>query len=380
MGGLSRAGAILRNKLVFSHFSERIIHMKSLARIITVLLALTIVPSLAHSTIHNVSIFSFAFSPTKTAVNPGDTVRWTMTGGFAHTTTSKAGSPKIWDSGSMSTGNIFDVVFTAGDGPGPFPYLCTFHQGSMIDTIFVAVAADSDGDGLSDDDEINIHGTDPFDSDTDNDGLSDGDEVNIHSTNPLDDDTDADGLSDGDEVNNLGTDPLDSDSDGDGVDDLTEVGNPLSPTDTDTDGIIDALDDDDDNDGILTVDEDIDTDGDPTNDDTDADTIPNYLDDDDDGDGVLTIDDACPLIPNPCPMCCDVAGDADNAGSVTIGDVTFTIAYIFSGGSAPSCCEEGDADGSGAITIGDVTYLIAFIFSGGSAPICGPTGMSCNAG
>jgi hypothetical protein len=39
------------------------------------------------------------------------------------------------------------------------------------------VALDSDADGLSDRDEIAIHGTDPFASDTDGDGIGDGIEV-----------------------------------------------------------------------------------------------------------------------------------------------------------------------------------------------------------
>jgi hypothetical protein len=84
--------------------------------------------------------------------------------------------------------------------------------------------ADSDGDGLSDGDEVNIYGTDPLDADTDGDGLSDGDEVNIYGTDPLDADTDGDGLSDGDEISIYGTDPLNTDTDGDGVSDGDEVG------------------------------------------------------------------------------------------------------------------------------------------------------------
>jgi choice-of-anchor B domain-containing protein len=70
--------------------------------------------------------------------------------------------------------------------------------------------------------------------------------------------------------------------------------------------------------------------------------------------------------------CCDTPGDADNSGSVTIGDVTYLIARIFSGGPPADCEAEGDADNSGATTIGDVTYLIARIFSGGPAPSCDP--------
>ena len=45
---------------------------------------------------------------------------------------------------------------------------------------------------------------------------------------------------------------------------------------------------DHDNDGILSIDEDPDDDGNPFNDDTDKDRIPNYLDNDDDNDGTLT--------------------------------------------------------------------------------------------
>ncbi|MFI1771489.1 hypothetical protein [Thalassobellus citreus] len=45
---------------------------------------------------------------------------------------------------------------------------------------------------------------------------------------------------------------------------------------------------DDDDDGVLTIDEDINQDGDPTNDDTDEDGIPDYIDEDDDNDNVKT--------------------------------------------------------------------------------------------
>ena len=38
---------------------------------------------------------------------------------------------------------------------------------------------DSDADGLSDQEEINVYGTDPLDPDTDKDGVSDGDEVKM---------------------------------------------------------------------------------------------------------------------------------------------------------------------------------------------------------
>lgn len=103
--------------------------------------------------------------------------------------------------------------------------------------------ADTDGDGLSDGDEVNIHNTDPLVKDTDDDGLLDGDEVNVYKTNPLVKDTDDDGLLDGDEVNIHKTNPLVKDSDGDGLSDGDEVNvyktNPLVK-DTDGDGIPDG--------------------------------------------------------------------------------------------------------------------------------------------
>ncbi len=102
-------------------------------------------------------------------------------------------------------------------------------------------------------------------------------------------DTDNDGLLDSQEKI-LGTNPLKRDSDGDTVSDAIEIGMDInSPQDSDHDGIIDALDTDDDNDGILTKLEDLNKDGSPINDDTDDDGVPNYLDGNDDGDDKLTI-------------------------------------------------------------------------------------------
>ena len=71
---------------------------------------------------------------------------------------------------------------------------------------------DTDDDGLSDGDEVNIYGTDPKDTDTDDDRLLDGDEVNIYGTDPNDADTDDGGLEDGDEVYRE-KDPLDGSDD-----------------------------------------------------------------------------------------------------------------------------------------------------------------------
>jgi len=54
-------------------------------------------------------------------------------------------------------------------------------------------------------------GTDPYNPDTDGDGLTDFEEVFIYHTNPLLADTDGDGFTDGEEVS-FGSDPLNPDS------------------------------------------------------------------------------------------------------------------------------------------------------------------------
>jgi len=69
----------------------------------------------------------------------------------------------------------------------------------------------------------------------------------------------------------------------------------------------DVNESDDDNDGILSKNEDLDNDGNVKNDDTDEDLVPNYLDPDDDGDGILTKDE-------------DANGDGDPTNDDTDGD------------------------------------------------------------
>ncbi|MGC6493509.1 MAG: hypothetical protein ACON5B_11780, partial [Myxococcota bacterium] len=156
--------------------------------------------------------------------------------------------------------------------------------------------ADSDDDGLLDEEEVNDFGTDPLNTDSDADGVQDGTEVGrvfghptdtdpavfvpdadpTNNTEPLnpdtdnggvldgvedangnglvdpgetnpkittDDDSDGDGLSNTDETGIHGTDPFNPDTDGDGLDDGAEVNvhetNPLD-ADTDDDGLTDG--------------------------------------------------------------------------------------------------------------------------------------------
>ena len=64
-----------------------------------------------------------------------------------------------------------------------------------VDSVVNAVVEDSDGDGLSDTQEVTL-GTNPLKYDTDGDGLGDGTEMNVQHSNPLRADTDGDGASD----------------------------------------------------------------------------------------------------------------------------------------------------------------------------------------
>lgn len=112
---------------------------------------------------------------------------------------------------------------------------------------------DSDGDGLSDEEET-MSGTDPYKKDTDGDGLSDWHEVYITGTDPTLYDTNNNGLSDGNEdtdgdgLTNLeelnhNTDLLKADTDNDGLDDYQEIyvyGTNAFEYDTDNDGASDG--------------------------------------------------------------------------------------------------------------------------------------------
>jgi hypothetical protein len=75
----------------------------------------------------------------------------------------------------------------------------------VIDGIGLEISDDPDNDGLTNDQEASL-GTDPQKGDSDGDGISDGDEVNTYHSNPLNPDSDNDGMRDGAEVHS-GTSP-----------------------------------------------------------------------------------------------------------------------------------------------------------------------------
>ena len=150
-----------------------------------------------------------------------------------------------------------NVIYTIGGNyrlGAPTPPI-----GNMLFTGEGNLGRDSDGDMLSDEYE-NSMCSDPNNPDTDGDGLTDGEEVLKYKTDPCNPDSDGDGISDGDEIRN-GTDPNDPyngrgapkavlpppppppppdpstmDSDGDGLSDADEARYGTDPNNADTDG------------------------------------------------------------------------------------------------------------------------------------------------
>jgi gliding motility-associated-like protein len=142
---------------------------------------------------------------------------------------------------------------------------------------------DTDGDSLPD----------YLDDDSDNDNVPDAIEGHDYNADGIADvsflgsDKDNDGLDDGYE----GAESID-------VDVNDEIDNPFNDLpNTDGDGESDYRDTDDDDDGIETIDEDLNGDGNYANDDTDGDGTPNYLDPDLEGQD-LEVDVINVLTPN----------------------------------------------------------------------------------
>ncbi|MCP4251313.1 MAG: hypothetical protein GY778_30120 [bacterium] len=157
--------------------------------------------------------------------NPADP-SWPLTGlhGWANNTGPGGAVPDYQDEfllAHRSNWYATDVGDTDGDGlPDTWEnqhFGDLTHNGSQ----------DEEPDGLTNLEEFN-NGTDPLNPDTDGDGLSDGDEVHIHGTDPTNTDSDQDGLDDAAELAE-GTDPNDADTDDDLMTDGWEVANGLDP-------------------------------------------------------------------------------------------------------------------------------------------------------
>lgn len=82
------------------------------------------------------------FSPQDVTVSQGDTVVWFNGGSAGHTTTSGTGCAPdgLWDSGFLSGGGSFEVIFDAThvSTTGTIPYYCEPHCNvGMVGTVTV---------------------------------------------------------------------------------------------------------------------------------------------------------------------------------------------------------------------------------------------------
>jgi plastocyanin len=358
------------------------------------LLAMTTVATAAK---HIVNVSNFAFTPAKTQVYPGDTVRWVWGSGF-HTTTSDVTSTKSWGSPTLSgSGQFFEVAFPLADGPGPFPYHCNFHPLSMEDTIFVVYAP-----------TVHVIKVDDFAFTPANTLVNPGDTAlwvwssGLHST-----------VSDPSSFKTWSSPNLSAAGqvfsqiftlvDGPGpfpyhcgfhpltMKDTIFVNYPasvhhirvgdefFSPANTlvnQGDQVIWAWQN-----GLHN------TASDPSS--AKSWTSPNLSTTGHNFQLTFTAGDG----PGPFPYHCDfhpltmldtifvnaappctACGNANSDASINISDAVYLIAYIFAGGSAPETCVyplgHGDANGDAVVNISDAVYLIAYIFAGGASPHC----------
>lgn len=250
-------------------------------------------------------------------------------GGIETNTIAVAGPGYVFDHWEFTTGPMNNAIIEDTNG-------LTINGTENIVAVFVAESPDIDGDGILNEDETNIYGTDPTNPDTDGDGIDDGIEIN-NGTDPLDPcdplgavitDTDADGLTDCEET--TGNDDPGTPIVATGTSDETD---PCDPDDTGDDC-------DPDNDGISNMDE-ATAGTDPNNPDTDGDGLT-------DGEEITGVDDPSTTIVstglsdplNPC----DPDDFFPGCQTDTDGDGVFDAAEDVAG-TDPN---NPDTDGDGA--------------------------------
>lgn len=268
----------------------------------------------ASSTPTTVTVNPTPATPTITAGGPtnfcaGDSVQLTSSAASGYLWSNAATTQSIW----VQTTGSFTVTVSNGT--------CSSQPSAPVSVTLIDCNVDTDGDGLTDFEEVTDTGTDPNNPDTDGDGYNDGDEVNFGSDplNPCDPnpsnpvcDQDGDGLTNAEE-GTAGTNPTNPDTDGDGVLDGEEVNGVDDPSTgyvvTGTSDPLDPCDPintspacDSDGDGLPNGDEA--TNGtDPNNPDTDGD---GYNDGYEVDSGTDPLD---PCDPNTMSAACDVDGD-----------------------------------------------------------------------
>ncbi len=62
-------------------------------------------------------------------------------------------------------------------------------------------------------------------------------------------------------------------------------------------------------------------------------------------------------------------GDCDGSAGITVGDLTYIVSYLFSGGMPPYPDGAGDVDCSSSMDVNDVVYMVNYLFQGGPEPM-----------
>ncbi len=282
------------------------------------------------------------------------------------------------DPGSLSRIDldVLDITPMVSEGQAQID-IKAVSEGELFDftglLVSVPTFTDGDGDTISDDEEIAL-GTNPMDKDSDDDGVDDNQEgcsdlaACPAGGNPAAD-TDSDGI-----IN-----AMDPDSDGDGLFDGTELGKDCSGVDTkvaagfcvaDSDAgetVTDPLNADTDGGGVRDGSEDINLDGDLDNGETNP-TVGNGADDsqiaDSDMDG---LSDGLEMVLGSDPMDpdsdddglvdgleVDPAADTDGDGLINVLDVDSDNDALFDGTEAGKSCDNPGTDKAAGHCIADV--------------------------
>jgi plastocyanin len=119
---------------------------------LAIVLAVVMSGSALAAATHDVTIANFAFNPDSTKAKLGDTVRWTNTDGFSHTSTSDGVNDGsgftgigLWASGSIAHSGTFSFTFSFA---GTFPYHCSIHPTLMHGTVKVPMKAKPTSGGV----------------------------------------------------------------------------------------------------------------------------------------------------------------------------------------------------------------------------------------
>jgi len=91
---------------------------------------------------------------------------------------------------TLNVGNTVSCSISGLEENRTYYFAATAYDGSGIESSYsnevqhLVPVSDTDGDGVSDEDELEIYGTNPENSDTDGDGVGDGDEIFVNGTDP----------------------------------------------------------------------------------------------------------------------------------------------------------------------------------------------------